>query len=145
VVHVYTVLLRLYPEAFRRRYAAEMSLDFADALDAARVRGPMAVAAFAGRAMGDLVMSLLHEWTRSGRLALGALTAGVTLLLWGLALRPWAWNWNIQPGPPPHAGGLPVTEGELLVLAVLALVPVVVLILFAGHFTRAVSPRARKR
>jgi hypothetical protein len=145
VEHAYDVLLRLYPAAFRQRYATEMSLDFADALDAARARGPIAVMAFAGRAMGDLAMSLLREWTRTGRLALGALSAGVTLLLWGLARRPWAWNWDIQPGPPPHARRTPVTEVELFVIAVLALVPVVVVIVFAGQLARTVSPRARRR
>ena len=103
MVHAYAVLLRLYPEAFRRRYAAEMLLDFADALDAARAGGWVAVGAFALRALGDLAVSLLREWTRTGRLALTAATAGVTLLLWALALRPWAWRWDIQPGPPPHA------------------------------------------
>jgi hypothetical protein len=142
VVYAYHVLLRLYPEAFRRRYAAEMSLDFEDALDVARACGRMAVAAFTVRALGDLIMSLLREWTRTGRLVLGAVSATITLLLWGLALRPWTWNRDLQPGPPAHARQVPVTEGELLVLAVLALLPVVVLILFAGHLTRATSPRA---
>jgi hypothetical protein len=34
----------------------------------------------------------------------------------------------------------PVTEAERLVLAVLGLLPVVVVILFAGHLTRAIGP-----
>jgi len=92
VVHAYARLLRLYPEAFRRRYAAEMSLDFAEALEAARAGGWAAVGAFALRVLGDLAMSLLREWMRTGRLALTAATAGVTLLLWALALRPCAWR-----------------------------------------------------
>jgi hypothetical protein len=46
------------------------------------------------------------------------------------------WNWDIEPGPPAGARSAPpVTEGELLVLAVLALVPIVVVILFAGRLT----------
>jgi hypothetical protein len=54
-----------------------------------------------------------------------------------LALRPWTW-WDIQPGPPAHARSAPpATEAELLVLAALALLPVIVVILFAGHLTRA--------
>ena len=145
MVHAYAVLLRLYPEAFRRRYAAEMALDFADALDAARAGGWAAVGAFALRVLGDLAVSLLREWTRTGRLALTAATAGVTLLLWALALRPWAWRWDIRPGPPPHAPAAPVTEVELLVLVVLALLPVVLVILFAGYLTRTPWPRARRR
>ena len=136
MIHAYEVLLRLYPDAFRRRYGAEMALDFADALDAARAGGSMAVARFAARALGDLAMSVLREWTRAGRLGWVAATAGITLALWGLALRPWMWNWDVEPGPPAGARSAPpVTEGELLVLAVLALVPIVVVILFAGRLT----------
>jgi len=146
VVHAYAILLRLYPEAFRRRYAAEMVLDFADALAAARASGRLAVGAFALRVLGDLAVSLPREWTRTGRLALTAATAGVTLLLWGLALRPWMWNWEIEPGPPAGARSAPpVTEGELLVLAVLALVPVMVLILFAPRLMSTPSRPARHR
>jgi hypothetical protein len=141
VVHAYAVLLRLYPRAFRRRYAAEMSLDFEDALCAARAAGRAAVGAFAMRALGDLAVSLAREWSRTGRLALTAATAGLTALLWGLALRPWAWR-RIQPGPPAHASSAPpITAAELLVLAVLALLPVVVVILLAGHLTRAQPSR----
>jgi len=136
VIHAYEVLLRLYPDAFRRRYGAEMALDFADALDAARAGASMSVARFAARALGDLAMSVLREWTRAGRLGWVAATAGITLALWGLALRPWMWNWDIEPGPPADGRSAPpVTEGELLVLAVLALVPIVVVILFAGRLT----------
>ena len=142
MVHAYAVLLRLYPQPFRRRYAAEMSLDFEDALCAARAGGWVAVGAFAMRALGDLAVSLPREWARTARLAFTAATAGLTALLWGLALRPWTW-WDIQPGPPAHARSAPpVTEAELLVLAALALLPVVVVILFAGHLTRARPPRA---
>jgi hypothetical protein len=140
VVHAYAVLLRLYPKPFRRRYAAEMSLDFEDALYAARTRGWVAVGTFAMRALGDLTVSLPREWARTSRLALTAATAAITALLWGLALRPWAWR-DIQPGPPAHARNAPpVTETELLVLAVLALLPVVVVILFAGRLARARPP-----
>ena len=39
----------LHPQPFRRRYAAEMSLDFEDALGAARAGGWVAVGAFAMR------------------------------------------------------------------------------------------------
>jgi hypothetical protein len=142
VVHAYAVLLRLYPQPVRRRYAAEMSLDFEDALCAARAGGWVAVGAFVMRVLGDLAVSLPREWARTDRLALTAAAAGITALLWGLALRPWAW-WDIPPGPPAHAlSALPVTEAELLVLAVLALLPVVVVILFTGHLTRPRPPRA---
>jgi hypothetical protein len=139
VVHAYEVLLRLYPQAFRRRYGVEMALDFEDALGDARAAGWYAVGAFALRAMGDLAVSLLTEWTRAGRVAIAAATAAVTLALWGLALRPWMWRWDIQPGPPAHARNAPpVTEVELLVLAAVAMVPVAVVILFASRLVRRV-------
>ena len=89
--HAYDMLLRLYPEPFRRRYGAEMSLDFTDGWAEARATGPAAVLRFACRVAGDLAVSLLREWTRGARLVIVAATAGVTLLLWGLALRPWVW------------------------------------------------------
>jgi hypothetical protein len=118
-----------------------MALDFEDALRAERARGWGAVAAFAMRSLGDLAVSVSREGARTGTLAFAAATAGLTALLWGLALRPWAW-WDIRPGPPAHAHSAPpVTEAELLVLAVLALLPAVVVILFAGHLTRARPPR----
>lgn len=146
MVHAYAVLLRLYPEAFRRRYAAEMVLDFQDALDAARAVGRVAVGACASRAIGDLAVSLVREWNIAGRLAMLAATASVTMLVWGLALRPWAWRGDIQPGPPLHARQAPpVTEVELLVLAVLALVPIVVVILVAPCLGRAPSTGTHRR
>jgi hypothetical protein len=142
VIDAYALLLWLYPQPFRRRYAVEMLLDFEDALYAARGDGWVAIGRFAMRALGDLAVSLAREWSRNSRLALTAATAAITALLWGLALRPWAWP-NIQPGPPPHARSAPpVTEVQLLVLALLALLPVVVAILFAGHLTRARPPGA---
>lgn len=140
MVHAYSVLLRLYPESFRRRYAAEMSLDFDDALRAARADGWVAVGTFALRVLGDLAVSLPREWALTARLGFTAAAAGLTALLWGLALRPWTW-WDIQPIPAAHAHSAPpATEVELLVLAALALLPVVVVILFAGHLTRASHP-----
>ena len=137
MIHAYAVMLWLYPQPFRRRYAAEMLLDFEDALCVARAGGWVAVGGLAMRALGDLAVSLAREWSRTNRLALTAATAAITALLWGLALRPWAWG-DIQPGPPAHARNAPpVTEAELLALAVLALLPVVVVILFAERLARA--------
>ena len=139
MVHAYEVLLRLFPAAFRRRYGVEMALDFEDALGDARAAGWYAVGAFALRAMGDLAVSLVKQWTRAGRVAIAAATSAVTLALWGLALRPWMWRWDIQPGPPAHARNAPpVTEVELLVLAAVAMVPVAVVILFASRLVRRV-------
>jgi hypothetical protein len=142
VRHAYDMLLRLYPDAFRRRYGVEMSLDFADGWAAARAGGPTAVLAFASRVAGDLVVSLLREWTRGARLAIVAATVGVTLLMWGIALRPWAWIWSIQPGPPPHAAVTDVTAAQLIGLAAAAMLPVILVLLFA---TRLVKRRELQR
>jgi hypothetical protein len=144
VRHAYDVLLRLYPEAFRRRYGVEMSLDFADGLAEARAGGPAAAIVFAVRVAGDLVVSLLREWTRGARLAIVAATAGITLLLWGVALRPWAWNWSIQPGPPRNVPLDEVTAAELLVLAAGAMLPVIVVLIFSLRMVkRRELPRRR--
>jgi len=145
VRHAYETLLRLYPEAFRRRYGTEMSLDFADGWNEARARGPAAALAFAARVAGDLVVSLLREWTRGIRLAIAAATAAVTLLLWGVVLRPWAWRWDIQIGPPPQAQNAPpVTEAELLVLATAVLIPILVVLVCASRLVkRREVPRRR--
>ena len=129
--HVYDMLLRLYPEAFRRRYGVEMALDFADGWREARANGPAAALAFAGRVVGDLAVSLLREWTRGARLAIVAATAGVTVLLWSVALRPWAWIWNIQPGPPRNVPVDEATAAELLVIAAGAMLPVIAVLLFS--------------
>ena len=90
-------------------------------------------------------MSLLREWTRGSRVAIGAAAAGVTLLLWGLALRPWAWQWDMQIGPPSQARSAPpVTEAELLVLATAVLIPILVVLVCASRLVkRREVPRRR--
>ena len=144
--HAYDALLRLYPEAFRRRYGAEMSLDLADGWAEARKDGPATALRFAGRVAGDLVVSLLREWTRGAHLVIVATTAVVTLLLWSLALRPWVWLRGIQPGPPPDVPKTDVTEAQLLMLAAGALLPVLVVLLFATRMVkRREAPRRRAR
>jgi len=142
VVHAYGALLRLFPDGFRRRYQAEMLLDFEDALRAASSGGPPSVLGFGWRALADLGVSLLREWTRVGSVMIAVATTGATLLLWGLALRPWAWDFDKQPGPPAHVQRTPVDAVELLILAVVAMIPVVVVILFAH---RLVDRRDRRR
>jgi hypothetical protein len=131
VRHAYDVLLRLYPVAFRRRYGVEMSCDFADGWAEARAGGRMATLAFVRRAAGDLAVSLLREWTSGARLAIVAATAGVTLLLWSLALRPWLWAWNLRQLPPRPATPADITEAELLMVAAGAMLPVIVVLLWS--------------
>src|SRR5688500_17943495 len=138
------MLLRLYPESFRRRYVVEMSPDFTDGWAEARAAGSAAVLRFACRVAGDLAVSLLREWTRGARLVIVAATAMVTLLLWGLALRPWAWKWDIQPGPPRNMPIEAATSAELLAVAAGAMIPVIVVLLFATRLVkRRELPRRR--
>ena len=141
--HAYDMLLRLYPIAFRRRYGVEMSCDFADGWAEARARGRMATLGFVRRAAGDLAVSLLREWTRGARLGIVIATAGVTTLLWSLALRPWLWAWNLRQIPPRPAAPDDVTEAELLIVAVGAMIPVIVVLLMAT--TRLVKRRELPR
>ena len=148
MVHAYAVLLRLYPEAFRRRYAAEMSLDFADALDAARAGGWAAVGAFAAaraRRSGREPAARVDAHRPAGAHRGDGRRHAAALGRWRCGRG--RGGWDIRPGPPPHAPATPVTEVELLVLAVLALLPVVVVILFAGtslapHATRTTARTA---
>ena len=77
----------------------------------------------------------IHIGTRRARLGVVAATASVTAMLWGLALRPWSWNWQASPGPR-HAAVAPVTEAELLVLAGTAMLPVLVVLLFASRLVQ---------
>jgi hypothetical protein len=135
VHHVYDVFLRLLPEDFRRRYAEEMALDFEDGWRDAATGGWRRRVEFGMRASGDLAVSLLREWTRGARLGVVAATASVTALLWGLALRPWSWLWHTSPRLR-HPSAVPVTEAELLVLAGAAMLPVLVVLLFASRIVQ---------
>jgi hypothetical protein len=141
VHHVYNLFLRLLPEDFRRRYGVEMAVDFEDGWREAAAAGWRRRVAFGTRASGDLAVSLLREWTRGARLGVLAATASVTATLWGLALRPWSWHWQTSPRLR-HAAVAPVTEAELLVLGGTAMLPVLVVLLFAS---RLVQRRARRQ
>ena len=142
--HAYERLLRLYPDAFRRRYGVEMALDFADGWAEARACGRLAALAFLRRAAGDLAVSLLREWASGARLAIVAATAGVTLLLWSLALRPWLWAWSFRQIPPRPAPQADVTEAELLMVAVGAMLPVIVVLLLATRLVKRREPQRRR-
>ena len=133
--HVYDLFLRLLPEDFRRRYGLEMALDFEDGWRDAATGGWRRRVEFGMRASGDLAVSLLREWTRGARLGVVAATAGVTAMLWGLALRPWSWYGQTLPGPR-QAAVVPVTETELLALAGAAMLPVLVVLLFTSRLVR---------
>ena len=131
LLRAYRVALWLYPEAFRRRYADEMRLDFEDALQEAVAAGAIAVLLFACRQTADTCSSLLREWSRGTRAATLAAAIVITDALWGLALRPWAWTRSIQPRNRGAFTTAPVDFWELLVIATVAIVPVIALIVLA--------------
>jgi hypothetical protein len=119
-----------------------MALDFEDGWREAATGGWWRRVEFGMRASGDLAVSLLREWTRGARVGVVAATAGVTALLWGLALRPWSWPWQTSPRPR-HAAVVPVTEAELFVLAGAAMLPVLIVLLFVSRLVqrRAATPK----
>ena len=139
VVRTYRLALSCYPEPFRRRYADEMRLDFEDALQEAVAAGAIAALLFACRQTADVCSSLLREWTRGTRVATAAATTVITVTLWGLALRPWTWKGSIQPLSRRTSVAAPVEVWELFVIAIVAMVPVIVLIVLAPRLVQRVS------
>ena len=144
LVRVYRLALLLYPAAFRRRYADEMRLDFEDALHDAVVAGAVASLLFLCRQCADVGSSLLREWSRGTNAATAAATTVVTVALWGLALRPWTW----KPGNPlPSRATVvpqPIEVWQLFVIAIVAMVPVIVLIVFAPRLVQRVPTHRRR-
>lgn len=145
LVRAYRVALWFYPEAFRRRYADEMLLDFEDALREAVAAGAIAALLFACRQTADMCSSLIREWSCGTRAPTIAATTVITVALWGLALRPWAWDRSIQPRNRGTFTTAPVDVWELFVIAIAAMVPVIVLILLASSWSRGVHTQTRRR
>ena len=131
LVRAYRVALWFYPEAFRRRYADEMCLDFEDAVQEALAAGASAALFFACRQAADMCFSLVREWSRGTRAVTAAATTVITVVIWGLALRPWVWKQTIQPRSSGTFTTAPVDVWELFLIGIVAMVPVVVLIVFA--------------
>lgn len=144
LVRAYRLTLSFYPAAFRRRYADEMRLDFEDGLHEAVAAGALAALRFACRAAVDTCASLLREWSRGTRAATAAAATAITIALWGLALRPWAWKPSIRPQSRGSSMIAPVEVWELIVMAVVALVPVIVLIVIAPRLVQR-APIHRRR
>lgn len=145
LVRAYRMALWLYPEAFRRRYAEEMRLDFEDGLQEALATGATAALLFACRHTADMCSSLIREWSLGTRAAAIAATTFTTVALWGLALRPWAWNWSIRPRDRGTFATAPVDLWVLFVIAIVAMVPVILLILLAPRLVLRVPNQLRRR
>jgi uncharacterized membrane protein YidH (DUF202 family) len=131
LVRAYCVVLSFYPKTFRHRYADEMRLDFEDALQEAVAAGAIAALLFACRQTADMCSSLLREWSRGTRAATAAATTVMTVAIWGLALRPWAWKRTIQLRDRGTFTTAPVDVWDLLVIAIVVMVPVIVVIVLA--------------
>jgi hypothetical protein len=90
-VLAYAGLAYLFPGEFRRRYKAEMQLDFTDEVHVCATAADLAVTA--GRAYWDLVLSLVREWRASEALRLlvyaGLAHAGIWLI--GVVVAAWQW------------------------------------------------------
>jgi len=140
-VRMYRVALSLYPEAFRRRYAEEMQLDFEDALQEALNAGAIAALLLMCRQTVDLGSSLIREWSRGSRPATTAATTAITVALWALALRPWAWMRDIQPLGRSTLTTAPVDVWELFVIAIVAMAPVVALVMLAAPLVHYRKPK----
>jgi hypothetical protein len=136
LVRAYRLALSFYPAPFRRRYAEEMRLDFEDGLQEAVAAGPLAVSFFACRTTVDTCASLVREWSVGTRAARAAATAGITLALWGAALRPWAWDRVARPQTRATSMTGSVEAWELIVIAVVALLPVIALIVLAQRLVQ---------
>jgi hypothetical protein len=135
LVRAYRVALWFYPGAFRRRYADEMRLDFKDAVHDAVAAGAVTTLLFACRQTTDLCSSLLREWSRDTRAATAVATTVITAVLWGLALRPWAWKPSVQPRDRQTFATAPVDVWELFLVAIVAMVPGILLIVLAPRLT----------
>ena len=87
----FDALTCLLPGEFKRRYGAEMRLDFAD--DLARCTTAADFGVMLARACGDLVASIAREWCASELLKLliyaGMAHAGIWLV--GVAIAAWQW------------------------------------------------------
>jgi uncharacterized membrane protein YidH (DUF202 family) len=92
----------------------------------------------------DMCASLLREWSRGTRAMTAAATTGITIALWGLALRPWTWKESIRPQDRGTSMTAPVEVWELIAIAVVALVPVVVLIVLAPRLVQRVTTHRRR-
>jgi hypothetical protein len=145
LVRAYRAALWLYPEPFRRRYADEMRVDFEDGLHEAVATGAIAAMLFACRQTADMCSSLLREWSRGTRAVTIAATTVITVALWGLALRPWAWKGSIQPLDRGAFTTAPLDVWELFVIAIVAMVPVTVLIVLAPRLVQYRSGSRRNK
>ena len=90
-ITVHGGFISVLPSEFRRRYRAEMQIDFVEDLNACGTAGEVGLAAV--RACGDLVVSAAREWWGSEALkpliCAGLAHTGIWLI--GVAVAAWQW------------------------------------------------------
>ena len=113
---MYKSLLLLYPAAFYRRFAGEMSNDFEDGYAMARARGRQAAAAFLVRCYGDLFGSVISQWLRHERLIVSGVSVAVAVAIWSAAFYVAAHEWPNGPVTPWFIWqlGVALTTGSIL-------------------------------
>jgi hypothetical protein len=85
---IYNTLLRLYPPPFRKEFASDMALDFADASDEAwRHAGWIGLFALWSRVAVDFTGSIAVQWLRTGIPLLALLAMSGAVLSASAALR----------------------------------------------------------
>jgi hypothetical protein len=94
---IYTWLLRLYPAAFHRQFASDMSADFDEGYAVASERGPRAVASFVARSYGDLAASVVAQWLRSEAVIIGGMSVSAAMAMWAAAFYVAAHQWPNAP------------------------------------------------
>jgi hypothetical protein len=99
-VHLYCRLLRLYPAAFRRRFAADMATDAADGYEQTRALGRMATARFVRHAYVDVAVSIARQWLADDRVPIATRAVGAAAALWGVTLWMLAREWSRGPAGP---------------------------------------------
>lgn len=139
---LYRLLLRLYPQEFRRRYEAELEADLADALEEAAAGGRGARLACYGHACLDLVRSIPREWLRTPWLA----AAGVALVtacavFYGVVMRVHLVLARRADQQPPESAAI----FEVMAAMVLLPVAVMVCIGLGARILSTLRPRKRWR
>jgi hypothetical protein len=94
---LYKWLLHLYPAAFYRQFASDMSADFDEGYAVARERGPRVVAWFVARCYGDLAASVVSQWLRSEALIIGGMSVSAAVAMWAAAFYVAAHQWPNAP------------------------------------------------
>ena len=144
-VRWYRCLLRLYPEAFRRKFADELEADFEAAASEASASGRWVFVRFWTGVASDLVISSAREWLRTPWVpaVLGAAALSTSLFAYAAYKgRPWLRfpSWTLA-----GYGAGAIDPQLMLLITAAALIPIVGVILGAIWMRPLLRPRSRGR